>query len=83
MQEFEDLNFLDNCDIDGGLRKKNIFKKSNLAKPLISIITPVLNNEKYFEECLESIYSQKYDNFEHIVIDGASKDGTLSILKKV
>ncbi len=82
MQEFEDLNFLDNCDIDGGLRKKNIFKKSNLAKPLISIITPVLNNEKYFEECLESIYSQKYDNFEHIVIDGASKDGTLSILKK-
>ena len=53
MQEFEDLNFLDNCDIDGGLRKKNIFKKSNLAKPLISIITPVLNNEKYFEECLK------------------------------
>ena len=41
MQEFEDLNFLDNCDIDGGLRKKNIFKKSNLAKLLISIITPV------------------------------------------
>ena len=26
MQEFEDLNFLDNCDIDGGLRKKKHFK---------------------------------------------------------
>lgn len=48
--------------------------------PLVSIITPVLNGEKYITECLESVLGQKYQNVEHIFVDSGSKDRTLDIL---
>ena len=81
MDKLEDLKFCDNKNLDGGLRKKGIFKTSTNDKPLISIITTVLNNEKYLRECLDSIHQQEYSNFEHIVIDGGSVDDTLNIIK--
>ena len=51
-------------------------------KPKFSIITVVLNGEKYIETTIKSIFSQSYKNFEFIVIDGKSKDKTLEILAK-
>ena len=48
--------------LDGGLRKKNFFKLNTQQNPLISIITVVLNNEKYFQECLDSLHGQNYQN---------------------
>lgn len=48
----------------------------------ISIITPVYNCEKYIRETIESIANQNYKNFEHIVIDAASNDNTLEIIKE-
>jgi len=48
----------------------------------VSIIVPVYNNEKYIESCLESIICQTYDNFELIVIDGASTDKTNELIEK-
>lgn len=48
--------------------------------PLISIITPTFNSEKYIKECIESVLSQTYTNFEHIIIDGGSTDKTLQIV---
>jgi len=55
-----------------------------LAKefPLISIVTPSLNQGEYIEENIKSVLNQKYPNFEHIIIDGDSIDGTIDILKK-
>jgi glycosyltransferase involved in cell wall biosynthesis len=50
--------------------------------PRFSIITVVLNNEKFLDETIKSIINQKYKNFEYIVIDGKSTDNTLSIIKK-
>ncbi len=50
--------------------------------PLISIITPSLNQGGYIEENIKSVINQKYPNFEHIIIDGGSTDGTIDILKK-
>lgn len=47
----------------------------------ISIITVTFNNAKVISDCLASVNSQKHDNIEHIVIDGASTDTTLSLLK--
>jgi len=47
-----------------------------------SIITPTLNQASYIEDTIKSVLNQNYDNFEHIIIDGGSKDGTLDILKK-
>ncbi len=66
----------------GGLRKKKKFKKSSKKFPLITIITPTLNSEKYLTKALNSILKQKYRNFEIIVIDGKSNDKTLRIIKK-
>lgn len=48
----------------------------------ITIITPVLNAERTIEQCLLSVSNQTYSNIEHIVIDGGSVDGTLSIINK-
>ena len=43
-------------------------------KPLVSIIIPVYNAEKYLEECLNSIIGQTYSNLEILLIDDGSKD---------
>jgi glycosyltransferase involved in cell wall biosynthesis len=51
-------------------------------KILFSIITVVLNNRKKVEKCIKSVLSQNYQNFEHIIIDGGSTDGTHNVLKK-
>ncbi len=65
----------------GGRRVKNFKKESNF-KPLISVITVVKNNDKYLNETFKSVFSQKFKNFEYIVIDGGSTDKTLKIIKK-
>lgn len=48
----------------------------------ISIILPVYNTEKYIAKCIESILSQTYKNFELIIINDGSKDGTENIIKE-
>ena len=68
--------------ISGGLRKKGFFKKSKKNLPLVSIITVVLNNKKFLQKTIDSVSNQSYKNYEHIIIDGRSTDGTVKILKK-
>ena len=62
---------------EGGLRMKNINKQ-----PKFTLITVVLNNKDLLEKTIKSVLSQNFKNFEYILIDGGSKDGTLAILKK-
>lgn len=50
--------------------------------PKISIVTPSFNQAAFIEEALWSVKRQDYPNVEHIVMDGASTDGTVEILRR-
>lgn len=52
-------------------------------KPEISVITTVINCEKYIEESVKSIAAQTFTNFEHIIVDDGSTDGTAEILYRL
>ena len=47
----------------------------------ISIITVVWNNEKTIKDAIESVLGQTYKDIEYIIIDGASSDGTVEVVK--
>lgn len=49
--------------------------------PLVSVIIPVYNREKYIEEAIKSVIKQDYNNFEIIVVDGHSTDKTMDIVR--
>lgn len=50
--------------------------------PLISVIVPSFFSENHIGECIESVLKQTYQKLELIIIDGMSKDRTISIIKK-
>lgn len=51
--------------------------------PLVSVIVGVFNKERFVGECLRSVFAQTYSDWELIVVDDASTDGSLSVLEKV
>lgn len=53
-----------------------------LNLPLISVVIPTLNEEKYLPKCLASLKNQTFKNFEVIIADGGSKDSTIKIANK-
>lgn len=54
----------------------------NVLDPLISVIVPCYNVEKYLARCLNSIKNQTYKNLEIVVINDGSTDNTLEIVKQ-
>ena len=51
-------------------------------EPLVSIITPLYNCEKYIEETILSVINQTYKNWEMIIVDDCSKDKGVEIVEK-
>ena len=49
--------------------------------PIISIIIPTFNSIKVIGPCLDSIFTQDYQNFEVIVVDNGSNDNTVDFIK--
>jgi len=47
----------------------------------ITIITATCNSAPHIANCIESVNNQTYPNIEHIIVDGASTDNTLEIIK--
>jgi glycosyltransferase involved in cell wall biosynthesis len=48
----------------------------------VSIITVTYNSEAYLQDCIDSVIHQRYSDIEHIIIDAASTDGTLDIIRR-
>ena len=55
---------------------------NNIFNPLVSIVIPVYNAEKYIERALKSLINQSYKNIEVIVVNDGSTDNTEKIVKK-
>ena len=53
-----------------------------MKQPIVSVIMPVYNNEKYLEQCLDSIVNQSLTDIEIICVDDGSEDSSAEILKR-
>lgn len=67
---------------EGGLRVRGKVVPAGSDMPMVSVVTVVRNGESDLQKTMDSVFSQDYENLEYIVIDGASNDGTLDIIKR-
>jgi glycosyltransferase involved in cell wall biosynthesis len=49
------------------------------SQPLVSVLTPVYNGEKYLSKCIESVVEQTYSNWEYVIVNNRSTDRTFEI----
>lgn len=52
------------------------------SQPLVSIVTPVYNEEAYLPECIESVLAQTYQNWDYTIVNNCSKDKSLEIARR-
>lgn len=52
-----------------------------MSNPYLSIIIPVYNMEKYVERCIRSILTQRFRDYELLIIDDGSKDGSCNVVR--
>ncbi len=50
-------------------------------KPLLSIVTAVLNRKESLQRTIDSVAGQSFRNVEHVIVDGGSTDGTLDVIR--
>ena len=53
-----------------------------MNEPLVSIITPVYNSEKFLSETIECIQNQTYKNWQLLLIDDCSNDNSSEVIKR-
>lgn len=56
---------------------------SSLEQPLVSVVIPCYNHEKFVMDCIQSVIDQTYQNIELIIIDDGSKDGSVDKIQEM
>src|SRR6187402_1059702 len=59
-----------------------MIKRINMERPLVSIITPSFNSEKFIADTIRSVQSQTHQNWEMIIVDDCSTDKTVAIIEQ-
>lgn len=54
-----------------------------MGSPLVTIITPLYNAEEFFEDTFKSVLSQSFSDYEWIIVDDCSADGSLALAKRL
>ncbi len=53
-----------------------------MGPPLVSVVTPLHNGEKYLAECIRSVLSQTYENWEYIIVNNKSTDRSAQVMAR-
>lgn len=48
---------------------------------IVSVVTPVYNGERYLRECIESVLAQSFSDWEYVIVDNCSTDGSRAIME--
>lgn len=54
-------------------------RETDVARPLVSVVTPFFNTAQFLAQCIESVLAQTYETFEYILVDNQSNDGSTGI----
>lgn len=52
------------------------------SQPLVSVVTPVYNEEEHLAECIESVLAQSYQNWDYTIVNNCSTDRSLEIARR-
>jgi glycosyltransferase involved in cell wall biosynthesis len=55
---------------------------NSTSQPLVSIVTPVYNEEEHLAECIESVLAQSYQHWDYTIVDNCSTDRSLDIARR-
>jgi len=61
------------------MRQTSNPNQREMKAPTISILTTVYNREKYLAECIESVQNGHFQDYEHIIVDDGSTDGSVAL----
>ena len=75
------LKFIRRTDCMSDFVNSEIQTPSRFTLPRVSVVIPMFNAEKFLGECLESILSQTFQNFEVIIVDDCSTDSSCAIVE--
>jgi glycosyltransferase involved in cell wall biosynthesis len=70
-------------NLEGGRHTRRGARLSEATRPLVSVVTVVLNGKEKLSRTVESVLKQTYANIEYIVIDGGSTDGSIDLLRSL
>lgn len=68
--------------MDDKINKKQEQDNKKVSYPFFSIVIPLWNRQDCIQRCLDSIFSQNFKDYEIIVVDDCSDDGSAAIVKQ-